>query len=274
MIERFSEDVDLAINREALGFGGDLSISEIKKLKRKGAEFTSGEFKDAIDKALKEMGILFLQYSIKATPIKPDLPDTDPQELFVEYISMLEPNPYVLPKVKIEMSVRSLTETVFERTITSLMDEAIIGQAYAGEPFTVSAIDPRITILEKIFLMHEEFTKPAERIDPYRMSRHLHDLERTMDTEYGNGAINDYDLYLKVFEHRKHFIRHRHVNYDSHGQSTIQFIPPNEWLPSFKEDYEKMKLEMFRGDVPAFDELIARLSELQNRIRNSTELFW
>ncbi|MDD2792990.1 MAG: nucleotidyl transferase AbiEii/AbiGii toxin family protein [Sediminibacterium sp.] len=268
LIKRFSEDIDLAINRRVLGFGEQLTITQNKLLKRAGAEFTSTVFKDAIERELYELGVPKEAISIYAKPARPDFPEVDPQELFVEYVSVLGQDAYLLPSVKIEMSVRSLTEPHFRRNISSLIDEAIPGQNYSDEPFTVRAIDPRITILEKIFLLHEEFTKPADRIRTERMSRHLHDLERTMESACCNNAINDGELYLKICAHRKQMIRQKHVNYDHHAQSTIQFIPPVEWMSVYKADYEKMKLSMFRGEVPGFEEVIFKLNMLQAWIRN------
>ncbi|MBN8721075.1 MAG: nucleotidyl transferase AbiEii/AbiGii toxin family protein [Sediminibacterium magnilacihabitans] len=60
LISRFSEDIDLAINREALGFGGELTYSQIKKLKRKGVEFTITEhlLKEVPLTALQRLGFL------------------------------------------------------------------------------------------------------------------------------------------------------------------------------------------------------------------------
>lgn len=273
LVKRFSEDIDLAINRSTLGFGEQLTITQNKLLKRAGAQFTRTVFKDALEKELYALGVPKEMISITAKPSRPNFPEVDPQELSVVYQSVFAHESYIIPIVKIEMSVRSITEPAFERNISSLLDEAIRGQNYSGETFTVRAIDPRITILEKIFLMHEEFTKPVDRIRKERMSRHLHDLEQTMETEHSLQATGDYDLYLRIFEHRKNIIRQRNVSYDRHSQSTIQFIPPAEWIPAYKEDYEKMKLTMFRGEVPSFEEVIERLNELQMRIRGSREMF-
>lgn len=49
LIQRFSEDIDLAINREALGFGGEISNFKIKQLKKKGAKFTNTIFMEAVE---------------------------------------------------------------------------------------------------------------------------------------------------------------------------------------------------------------------------------
>ena len=273
LVKRFSEDIDLAINRSTLGFGEQLTITQNKLLKRAGAQFTRTVFKDALEKGLYTLGVPKEMISITAKPPRPNFPEVDPQELSVVYQSVLAHEPYIIPIVKIEMSVRSITEPAFERNISSLLDEAIPGQNYAGETFTVRAIDPRITILEKIFLMHEEFTKPVERIRTERMSRHLHDLEQTMETEHSLQATSNYDFYMQIFNHRKHIIRQRNVSYDHHGHDTISFIPPAEWIAAYKEDYEKMRLTMFRGEVAGFEKVIERLTTLQERIRGSRDMF-
>jgi len=41
LIERFSEDIDLAIDRKFFGYEGDISKTQIKKLRKKSCEFIS-----------------------------------------------------------------------------------------------------------------------------------------------------------------------------------------------------------------------------------------
>lgn len=53
LIERFSEDIDIAIDRKYLGFGGELTKGEIRKLRRKSHDFVSTEMVGIITKQLK-----------------------------------------------------------------------------------------------------------------------------------------------------------------------------------------------------------------------------
>ena len=57
--------------------------------------------------------------------------------------------------------------------------------------------------MEKAFLLNEEFQKPEPR--SLRMTRHLYDLERLMDTEFGKMALSDMEMYGKIVEHRRKF---------------------------------------------------------------------
>lgn len=57
IIHRFSEDIDLALNREYLGFDeGLISKSKVKKLREKSFEFITTTFYEDLQKAFKEKG--------------------------------------------------------------------------------------------------------------------------------------------------------------------------------------------------------------------------
>ena len=61
-----------------------------------------------------------------------------------------------------------------------------------------------MTFLEKAFLLNGEFQKEKPR--SRRMSRHLYDLEKLMDTKnYGKAALEDTALYQAIVEHRRKF---------------------------------------------------------------------
>jgi hypothetical protein len=55
---------------------------------------------------------------------------------------------------------------------------------FADDYFSVPTVIPQRTFLEKAFLLHEEFQKHPEKIRIDRMTRHIYDLEKMMDTEY------------------------------------------------------------------------------------------
>ncbi len=56
LIERFSEDIDLAMDRTLLGFDGMLSRTQIKKLRRETGKFISGAFISELETIFKENG--------------------------------------------------------------------------------------------------------------------------------------------------------------------------------------------------------------------------
>lgn len=57
------------------------------------------------------------------------------------------------------------------------------------------------------------------------MSRHLYDIERILNTPYGESALADMDLYKAVVEHRRKFYHLGYVDYDLDYPQNISFIP-------------------------------------------------
>jgi predicted nucleotidyltransferase component of viral defense system len=56
LIERFSEDIDLAIDRSFFGFQDELSKSQIDKLRKKSCQYVSSQLKDELQKQLEVWG--------------------------------------------------------------------------------------------------------------------------------------------------------------------------------------------------------------------------
>ncbi|MGF7079746.1 nucleotidyl transferase AbiEii/AbiGii toxin family protein [Mucilaginibacter sp. UYCu711] len=268
LIERFSEDIDLAIERSFLGFEEDLSKNAVKKLKRVACDFTSTALKAALEKELANLGVPDGAVTVTADPVNPTIPDTDPQTLRIAYRSLLDPLPYIADSVKLEVSARSLNEPAVERPISSLLGEYMPGFPWSGESFPVATVEPKRTFLEKIFLLHEEFLRPVDRIIYERMSRHLYDLERIMDTEHAEAALADRAYYDSIVEHRRHLIFKAGVDYNTHQLKTLNFIPPTSILQAFEQDYSLMREQMIYDEhTKDFVDVIARLNNLLDRIK-------
>lgn len=101
---------------------------------------------------------------------------TDPEIIEVEYHSLFETNPYIRNVVRIEVSGRSMNEPVQVVTLNPIIDEVFPDSRWERNTFSVRAVLPERTFLEKIFLLHEEFSKYADNIRVERMSRHMYDI--------------------------------------------------------------------------------------------------
>ncbi|MFJ1378063.1 nucleotidyl transferase AbiEii/AbiGii toxin family protein [Capnocytophaga canimorsus] len=86
---------------------------------------------------------------------------------------MVETKGYINPKVQIEIGCRSLKEPFMHRKISSFVDEMYSHLDFTEDSFLVPSVNPERTFLEKIFLLHEEFQKPKEKMRVNRLSRHL-----------------------------------------------------------------------------------------------------
>ena len=104
-----------------------------------------------------------------------------------------------------------------------------------------------------------------------RMSRHLYDLEKLMDTSYGIQALKDKQLYDEIVEHRRTFYALKYVDYDKLKRDTIDFYPPSSVLGDWKKDYEQMTHDFIYGNHLSFESLLERIKELIDRFRGLAE---
>jgi len=200
LIERFSEDIDIAIDRAFFGFEGELKKQQINNLRRASCAYISGKLKNELDNKLREAGISGYSVSV------PDTQDTtkDPQIIDIHYDSLFNTN-YLRDKILIEIGARSLMEPSENVQIRSIIAENYSETNFADDYFTVPTVIPQRTFLEKAFLLHEEFQKQPEKIRTNRITRHIYDLEKLMNTDYVKDALNNTDLYNVIIEHRRTF---------------------------------------------------------------------
>lgn len=273
LIDRFSEDIDIAIDREYLGFNGTLSKTQISdKLRRAACTFVRETMQHDLAEQLYKSGISKENFKINVdiTPVT----TTDPEAININYDSVLsfsidgKDSQYILPKVKVEVSGRSMSEPVSEVALNSMIDKVYPKAPFAEPKFMVCAVLPERTFLEKVFLLHEEFAKPNELIRVERMSRHMYDIGQMLKTPIAEKAIHDKLLYRQVIEHRRTFIGLRGFDYDTLYQATLNIIPPVEVVEQWRNDYENMRLHMIYGESMPFDGLVDDLKKL-NKIINS-----
>jgi predicted nucleotidyltransferase component of viral defense system len=265
LIERFSEDVDIAINREYLGFSGTLSKTQISdRLRRAACSFVREKLQFDVAKQLEINGIHPDQFSVNVniTPIT----TTDPEIIEVVYQSLFDDSDYIKPVVKLEISGRSMSEPVRRVALQSFLDEVFPDMPFVEKPFEINAVVPERTFLEKICLLHEEFAKPQALVRTERMSRHLYDLVRIMDSPIAEEALKNKELYYSVVEHRRMFIGLKDFDYDTLAPKTIKIIPSENVIVQWQQDYETMRETMIYGESLPFNQLIDKIKQLNEKI--------
>ncbi len=275
LIGRFSEDVDIAIRREDRFAISSTSNTQLAKARRTTRHYIVRELPD-------ELAFIINQMGIEDFSVEPELTrerngklielraDTHPSTIYLNYISIF-PNlsPYISPKVKIEFGSLSMDEPVKEKTIRSYYSE------YDPKCDDISVqfktVVPTRTFLEKMFLLHEEFRKEHPR--SLRMSRHLYDLERLMDTVYGKEALSNIELYNGIVRHRDIYNHIEGMDYASYASDKINFTPPQSVTDSWKSDYNALSnAHIYDKNKISFEQLMARINELLMRVRNMSTL--
>jgi predicted nucleotidyltransferase component of viral defense system len=265
LIDRFSEDIDLALDRKFLGFDkedSEMTGAQVLKLRKKSFGFISEVYFPEIKQLFKNSG--FNDVTLKLGEVKST--DDDPITIEIYYPPVTERVDYIRPRVLIEVGGRSLIEPFESRSFSSFVGERFKDRPFADVPIAIPTVIPERTFLEKIFLLHEEFQRTAEEIKVDRRSRHLYDLEKLMDTEFADRALNDVRLYETIVEHRKRITPVRGIDYANHSPQSINIIPPDEIIGAWEKDYKVMSESMFFNDSLSFEKLIKRLNDLKSRI--------
>jgi len=259
LIDRFSEDIDFAIDRAFFDNEGELSL---KKLKKTSNAYVANTFFADLEAKFLEKGFSTVQLELVEEPAS----DKD-RKINVYYPNVIESLGYLKPKVQIEITARSLKEPFTIQSFASLVDEAYPDSDFAQVPINVPTVNPERTFLEKIFLLHEEFQRTPDKMRVERLSRHLYDLSKLAKTEFADKALNDKELYETIVVHRNKFNHVGDVNYNLHQPQTINMLPIPQVLAAWEADYETMLEQMIYEVEPlSFDELIDELTTLKNRI--------
>ncbi|MCL2328540.1 MAG: nucleotidyl transferase AbiEii/AbiGii toxin family protein [Bacteroidetes bacterium] len=264
LIERFSEDIDLALDREFLGFAGELSNKEIHKLRYASYEFISTKFVAALDVSFKTMG--FENVIVKPQQVVNH--DQDPLIIEIYYQKLAGHDVYLRPDILVEIGSRSLKEPFSQRNISTFVADVFPKMPFTENPVIVPTVNPERTLLEKIFLLHEEYQRPPEKMRVERLSRHLYDIERLSQTPHFHNALTDKELYNTIVAHREKFSRLGGVDYTKHAPEHIRIVPPENLLSLWEDDYERMKNSMIYGEKISFKELIMRIGNVQEIINN------
>jgi len=271
LIQRLSEDIDIALKREGRFAISGTSNTQLAKVRRTARHYIVRELPSELDAALTSLGVSGFTIEAETEGLRDGeyvemRADSHPSVVYVKYDSMVpEVSDYLQPRVKVEISCLSMDEPVVEKELHSLISDTVSDVEDVAVLF--KTVVPTRTFLEKIFLLHEEFQREKPR--SYRMSRHLYDLEKIMDTPFGKEALADRQLYMDIVRHRSVFNRIPSVDYTSHVPLSINIIPPQAFISAWRNDYASMRHSFIYGQNELdFDSLINRIRLLQERIRN------
>lgn len=260
-IQRFSEDIDLVVDKEVLGFGGDAAPDQAPSKKQRKARL------EALMDASRKWVQCILQQNLASRmtellgpngwKLEVDPEIADGQCLLFWYPSVFAPNQagYVRPIVKIELGARSDDWPHEEKSIQPYVLEQF--PTLSPEPAcTVRVLAAERTFWEKACLLHEETFRPPDKPRNNRMARHYYDLWCLLQAGVGKRAFDNKELFLRVAEHRQIFFRYSWVDYSTHKPGTFRLVPPEAHLADWRSDYKEMQGAMFFGDTPSFEEII------------------
>lgn len=272
-IRRFSEDVDVSIERSYLGYGDDMDPEEGKSNKEKMRRIKGlqeacqstvlniilPQLTQEVEKILKDKN----RWTIE---IDPD--DQDKQTLLFHFPNAIttSTNDYSKPVVKIEMGARSDHWPVKTAEITSYLSDTI-PKVITDKTTSLRVLAAERTFWEKATILHKLYHLPKEKKLPARMSRHYYDIYEMFQTPICEQALKEEKLLARVAEHKKLFFRSKWAKYEEAKPGTLRFVPHPDRIKALKADYRQMQ-PIFFDEPKSFEDIIQKLNNLEQRINS------
>lgn len=267
LIERFSEDIDVVIDRDVLGFDGERSPEaaagsnerrrRLEALRTACQTYIHDVLHPALDRRLRErLG------GVGAWTLTNDPNDPDGQTLLFSYPGSIQEQGYLRPDVKIELGARSDVEPSARPEIQPYIADAL-PDVLGPSQFAVQTLDPRRTFLEKACLLHEETYRAGGKAPAARLSRHYYDLWCLIRSGTADAAVADPDLFNRVVAHRGVFFRRSAEAQATLRPGTLRIVPLPEQRAAWEQDYAAMRESMFFGEAPEFAEILRAVDKFE-----------
>ncbi|MGA2655191.1 MAG: nucleotidyl transferase AbiEii/AbiGii toxin family protein [Gammaproteobacteria bacterium] len=266
LIDRFSEDIDLTISRDApyivesadpmeIGISRKERERRIDTLK-KNAQLCVNEF------FLMTLHKIFTEKLPDNWKLDLDPEDPDQQTILFYYPKVFTLHQeYIRPHVKLEFGARGEIEPRENKRIIPYVAETF--QQLFNDPYSnVYVLAAERTFWEKATILHALHHNFKDRD---RMSRHYYDTFIMEQKGIADAALQNPMLLEKVVKNKSIMFSDNKASYDTAKIGSLCLIPSTEIMTKLKQDYADMQ-EMFFAEAPEFEKMMDVLGQLEIRI--------
>lgn len=266
VIHRFSEDIDVSIEKGFFGFDdvNDPEKAVSKKKQRASIEELGKACSDYVRKEmLVDLKANFMD--VLGSEIGWDLvidpEDPDGQTLLFEYPTQVSRGGYIRPFVKIEMGARSEHWPVSQHSIQSYAKSTLKDKIEEAK-VSVRVLNAERTFWEKATILHQYAHLPEGRGIPPRISRHLYDFYCLLRSDIKEKALAQVDLLERVATHKSIYFASGWANYGTARRGTLKLSPQERSLNALGEDFRLMK-QMFLREIPDWELILKTIAEFE-----------
>jgi Nucleotidyl transferase AbiEii toxin, Type IV TA system len=268
LIHRFSEDIDISLSRAALGFAGDRDLANPALSGSKRRQLDE-ELRAAIENAVKEAILPRLQAGCGAIlgtdgwSIAASDEANEEMTLLFNYPVAVEYEGYLRPQIKIEFGRGDQQPSHRHRIRVYVAEE--FPDVFVTPDVEIAVLDCERTFWEKVTLLHAENHRPDPARLKRRMSRHWSDVAVMSAGERFTDEKLSLDLLRLVIEFKKTYFASGWAQYETAVAGTLSIVPNEALEKILRGDYKDMR-EMFWDTPLSFDEVLAQLKTLEDRI--------
>lgn len=268
IISRFSEDIDLTIDRNLfVGDTSDTGLSGkgfqrlIKETDLEGSVFVNDVFKPKLEESI---GLILKENSWSITR---DENEHKNLRFFYPSSQKQDENDYVRQSILIEFGVRGDITPSEDNYVSSYIEQSFSGLLYL-EQAPIRTLSPIRTFWEKITLIHSENNRPKDKQFGDRLSRHYYDIYQLIHKGIGQKALKDISLLHDVIRHKSKYFKSAWANYETAVPPTLSIYPNDLLKQKLQEDYRQMRGMLF-GNPPSFDEILEAIEKFQNELNGA-----
>ena len=262
LIERFSEDIDLILDWQLLGYGPGQQDPYQDQPSRTQQDRFNEQFNIRAARYIAETLCPQLDQQFhRCSGVAATVDADHPQVIKVKYPAAFPPD-YLRPEVQLEIGPLA----------SFVPHESYTIQPYAAQVFPatfdapncpVVAIKAERTFWEKATILHQQ----AHRQEPIptRYSRHYYDMHQLAGSVVKSSSLADLKLLEDVVAFKDRFYRCPWARYDLARPGTFRLIPNADRLPELRADYRQMAVMIF-GPIPEFEHIVASLKLLEKEI--------
>jgi len=266
LIKRFSEDIDLTIQKEALSteshteeMSGKALQKYLKELQNKGREFVATKFIPKLEEILHKCS------GLEKWSIEIDQDEPMNIRFFYPISQEIDSNSYVKPSVLIEFGVKGKTTPSEKHSVQSYVQNHF-PNLITEKNSQINVLSPIRTFWEKATILHAEYHRPKDKTFGDRLSRHYYDIYEMIQAGIGKKALENLDLLADVSAHKKRFFRVGWANYEEAIPATIHLTPHKKLEDLLLKDYKQMQGMIF-GKVPTFEIILKTINEFEDKLK-------
>jgi hypothetical protein len=272
-IQRFSEDIDISLSKEWLGFGQEQDPEHQPSQRKRKRQLQA--LAEACAERVSERLLPLLQSAAReqfeggewAIEVSPE----DAQTLLFRYPTSFPALPgteYIARTIKIECGARSDPWPAEHHPINPYVAEAFPDSVKDAET-SVRALAVERTFWEKATILHAEAHRPSDQPTPGKYSRHYADLAALADLPGVHGWMSRDQLRERVVAHKQVFFASAWARYDLAVPGSFRLLPSAERLRQIEADYREMQV-MYFGSAHPWSQIVQRLETLESAINRST----
>jgi predicted nucleotidyltransferase component of viral defense system len=257
LIDRFSEDIDIALDWQCLGYEKEEPYKERsnhqqdafnKKLNKDTEQLLNEKWLPTMHTDLmKDIGSSFDLYIDKE----------ELQTICFRYPQYFE-DESILQVIRLEVGALAEPFPSQQSIVTPYIAEQY-SSVFQDMETRLFSVSPLRTFFEKLLILHREANRTNGKY-PLRYSRHFYDVYKMLKSDVKEQSLTNLDLLKNVIEFKKKFYPCNWANYNDIYNGNIKSVTDSNVLDIFHNDYNQMKTMIF-GEIPHFLDIINTINE-------------